>query len=279
MERLNIGEFARLSRLSPKALRLYDELGLLPPAPVDPDSGYRLYSIDQLDRARLVSSLRQIGVPLVQIAVMLDLPPESGAEHVSAFWAGVEADHAARRELARRLVERLQGTRSEMYEVATRQIPARSLLCLARHVDGEQGALDFGKEFVALLQARPLPRIAERAGAVFQIYHGAVNDDSDGPVEWCRPVPDDGAETLAARFPELVLRIEPAHEEAFVPLGRVELSAARWQVVSGSLHDWAVGHPERQPSDLGVRVTYLASPPPITADSRPDCDFAVPLRT
>jgi protein phosphatase len=38
---MSIGEFARRSRLSPKALRLYDELGLLPPARVDEDSGYR----------------------------------------------------------------------------------------------------------------------------------------------------------------------------------------------------------------------------------------------
>jgi DNA-binding transcriptional MerR regulator len=38
---MGIGEFARLSRLSPKALRLCDELGLLPPARVDLDSGYR----------------------------------------------------------------------------------------------------------------------------------------------------------------------------------------------------------------------------------------------
>ena len=64
---MSIGEFARLSRLSAKALRLYDELGLLPPARVDPDSGYRWYAAGQLDNARLVASLRQIGVPLAQI--------------------------------------------------------------------------------------------------------------------------------------------------------------------------------------------------------------------
>ena len=43
MELMSIGEFARLSRLSAKALRLYDELRLLPPARVDPDSGHRWY--------------------------------------------------------------------------------------------------------------------------------------------------------------------------------------------------------------------------------------------
>jgi protein phosphatase len=58
---MSIGEFARQSRLSQKALRLYDEPGLLPPARVDPGSGYSFYETDQLEQARLVATLRQIG--------------------------------------------------------------------------------------------------------------------------------------------------------------------------------------------------------------------------
>ena len=51
MSEMSIGEFARRSRLSPKALRLYDELGLLTPVRVDDNSGYRLYVADQLEQA------------------------------------------------------------------------------------------------------------------------------------------------------------------------------------------------------------------------------------
>src|SRR4051794_24786591 len=53
MDMVSIGEFSRLSRLSAKALRLYDELGLLVPAHVDAETGYRWYAITQLDHARL----------------------------------------------------------------------------------------------------------------------------------------------------------------------------------------------------------------------------------
>ena len=60
VDRMSIGEFARDSRLSAKALRLYDELGLLPPARVDEDSGYRLYEPGQLKQARLIAALRQL---------------------------------------------------------------------------------------------------------------------------------------------------------------------------------------------------------------------------
>ncbi len=97
---MSIGEFARLSRLSAKALRLYDEVRLLPPARVDPDSGYRWYAAGQLDNARLVASLRQIGVPLAQITVILSLEPEAAAAQVGAYWSGTEADLWVRRSSA-----------------------------------------------------------------------------------------------------------------------------------------------------------------------------------
>ncbi len=271
---VTIGEFARLTRLSPKALRLYDELGLLPPARVDPDSGYRLYEAGQLERARLVASLRQIGVPLTEIKPMLDMTPSEVAARLVALWAEVEADHTGRRELVSCLVDRLNGKRSVLYEVATREMPDRSLLCLKRHVDGQQGAWALGKEFIALMKERPLPSMDGRAGATFLIYHGEVNDDSDGPVEMCRPVPGDRAEELAARFPELTLRTEPAHEEAFVALGTAELTAAQWQLVSDALQDWEA-EKARQSANFDIRLTYIFPPPPLTPASRPDCDFAV----
>lgn len=99
---LSIGEFARLARLSPKALRLYDELGLLSPASVDPGSGYRWYDARQLEQAWLVASLRQLGTPLAQISVILRLAPEAAAGQVRLCWAAAEAEHADRRELAAR---------------------------------------------------------------------------------------------------------------------------------------------------------------------------------
>ncbi len=220
MDLMSIGEFARLSRLSAKALRLYDELGLLPPAQVDPDSGYRWYAAGQLDNARLVASLRQIGVPLAQIQLILSLEPEAAAAQVGAYWSGTEADHAARRDLAGYLVDRLTGKRNVMYEVAVRDIPARSLLCLLRHASTEQEVWDLGKEVIGMLKAQPVPvpRIEGVAGAAFLVYYGEVNQDSDGPVEFCWPVPQDLAGQLAASLPGLTLRTEPAHQEAYVHL-------------------------------------------------------------
>jgi serine/threonine protein phosphatase PrpC len=107
MELLSIGAFAKASRLSPKALRLYDELGLLRPTRVDPVTGYRSYAPEQLERARLVAWLRRLGMPLARIREVCELDAAAAAREVRAFWVRVEADTAARRDLAAFLVDQL----------------------------------------------------------------------------------------------------------------------------------------------------------------------------
>ena len=75
-----ISDFSKLSRVSAKALRYYDELGLLEPAQIDRFTGYRYYSIDQLPRLNrtLRVALKDLGLALEQIARLLDkeLPPD-----------------------------------------------------------------------------------------------------------------------------------------------------------------------------------------------------------
>ncbi|MFF7947160.1 MerR family transcriptional regulator [Streptomyces griseorubiginosus] len=107
MEWLTIGAFARACRLSPKALRLYDELELLRPARVDPHTGYRYYAPAQLEQARLVAWLRRLGMPLARIRTVCALPPAAAAAEIRAYWAEVEAQTAVRRDLAAFLVDEL----------------------------------------------------------------------------------------------------------------------------------------------------------------------------
>ena len=95
MELMTSGAFARASGLSRKALRLYDELGLLHPARVDPETLYRFYDPGQLEQARLVAWLRRLGMPLAVIRSVSGLPPAQAAEELAAYWAKVEAETAA----------------------------------------------------------------------------------------------------------------------------------------------------------------------------------------
>jgi hypothetical protein len=171
-----------------------------------------------------------------------------------------------------------QAPRSVMYEVATREMPERSLLCLKRNVD-EQGQWAFGKEFIAILRERPLPKIEGRQGAPFCIYWSHPSADGDGLIEWCTPVPAGEAHTLAEHYPELTLRTEPAHREAFVALP-AGYGAVHWQLAAESLDAWGQEQEHEHegerlaltPEDLGLRTTYLATGP-----SDPGIDLAVPF--
>lgn len=67
MQLMPIGRFSRLTGVGVKALRHYDELGLLAPAAVDDETGYRFYSPDQVDRAEAIRLLRRLDMPLDEI--------------------------------------------------------------------------------------------------------------------------------------------------------------------------------------------------------------------
>src|ERR1700722_7262482 len=74
MQRLTIGAFSRLTHLSIKTLRYYHEVGLLEPAVVDPDSGYRYYRPGQAHSAHLVKRFRDLGLPVADVKAVLAAP-------------------------------------------------------------------------------------------------------------------------------------------------------------------------------------------------------------
>ncbi|MEU4473398.1 MerR family transcriptional regulator [Micromonospora sp. NPDC023888] len=67
-----IGDFARLGRVSVRMLRHYDSIGLLRPAAVDRHTGYRFYRADQLRRLNRVIALKELGLTLEQVRVIVD---------------------------------------------------------------------------------------------------------------------------------------------------------------------------------------------------------------
>ena len=208
--------------------------------------------------------LRQLQLPLAAVKELLACDPADAATRIAEHWRDAEAAHDARRELADYLVSRLSGKRPVMYEVATREMPERSLLCLKRNVD-EQGQWAFGKEFIAILRERPLPKIEGREGAAFCIQWGWVSADSDGPVEWCKPVPQAEAHALAEHYPELTLRTEPAHREAFVALPAGPGGNQRCTGSSLSSHC----RPGCRSRSRSTRVSVLPSRPKTSACASP----------
>lgn len=181
---LSIGEFAAASRLSQRALRLYGENGLLPPAWVDPDSGYRYYRLEQLREATLIGLLRRSGMPLAEIRSFLRDPT---TRQIDEYGHRIAAELDDRLQVLRQLKRVLE--EETMYEVHEKQTTERPYVSRSRRVRvGELERYIFAT-FAELGEAEGAPP--------FVLYHGAVNDEEDGPVEVCVPK-SDGDQSLPA---------------------------------------------------------------------------------
>ena len=84
MQRLTIGAFSRLTHLSIKTLRYYHEVGLLEPAVIDPDSGYRYYRPGQAHSAHLVRRFRDLGLPVADVKAVLAAPDLTARDAILA---------------------------------------------------------------------------------------------------------------------------------------------------------------------------------------------------
>jgi DNA-binding transcriptional MerR regulator len=185
---LAIGAFANAAQLSLKALRLYAQLGILPPSYVHPDSGYRYYHADQLQRARLIRMLRQIDMPLATIRRVLAASPSEAQQLVIEHCATLEQ----RAEQARRSIHDLMSfIRKEAptmaLEVTVRTVAPQPIVSITKRVKVErlgQHIRDSLKALYALVEAQG----GKPAGAPLGIFHGPVNHEDDGPIEVCLPV-------------------------------------------------------------------------------------------
>jgi DNA-binding transcriptional MerR regulator len=215
---MSIGVFARRSRLSMKALRLYDRRGFLTPADVDPDTGYRRYRESQLGTARLIVMLRRLNMPLARVAEVVSAPAPVAAELVTAYWAEEERRVASQRELMSHIKSRLLGQegRLPLPAVQERDVVEQLVISERRHVPVEKLPAWIGQAMMRL--AKAARRYGGAVGAPFVVYYGEVNEDSDGPAEACVPI-DPASDD--SRDPSM--RHEPAHREAYLRLRKAQV--------------------------------------------------------
>lgn len=271
---MTIGEFATRTRLSPKALRIYADLGLVVPAEVDPASGYRRYQESQLERARLVALLRRLDMPLADIADVIDRDPAAAADAVTRWWEREEVVLTERRALIVYIQSRLKGEgEPPMREVSTRAIPERKVASVSRHVTIAEAEAFFAETFPRLRAlSSGLPGIE---GVPYVVYYGEVTQDSDGPVELCRPVASDTPEGPVAGSPDIQVRVEPAHDEAYVRLSVAEMSWPAMLPFADALERWGRDH-DRRPS-APLRQVLFADLRTAAPDTLA-CDLTVPLK-
>jgi DNA-binding transcriptional MerR regulator len=266
---VTIGEFGRLARLSARALRLYEARGLLVPAVVDPRSGYRFYRLDQLDRARRIALLREAGMPLAEITHLVDLGGEESTEAVQRWWRGVETRHRVRRALLPYLLTALSGRRPTMYDVHTREVAEQKVLTVQRRLTVTE--IDaFLRGALTRLRQHLSDSGATVSGAELAIFHGPIDDHSDGPLEVC--VPFTGPVEPAG---ELVVRLEPAHQEAYVTVPRKSFDYPQVLEAYDAVGAWLVDR--HAVCTASCREVYLRDPATAGPDD-PVADVAFPYR-
>jgi DNA polymerase III subunit beta len=121
-EMLSIGQFAQAAGLSSRALRIYDEVGLLVPATVDAHTGYRWYLPSQLRQAALIRAGRAAGMPLADVGALLAEDPARAHERIDRHWHTLARAHGA----VRAVIDQLHGLvdGDEMTEVDRMDVQA-----------------------------------------------------------------------------------------------------------------------------------------------------------
>lgn len=219
--RLSIGDFAKMTHLSVKALRRYHDMDLLRPAVVDHVNGYRYYEPRQVATGQVIRRFRDLGMPLQAIKDVLHAPDAAiRSELISAHLRRMEQTvEATQRSVAslRALLERPVASTAVEY----RSVPATPAVAITEPV--AMGDIEaWWKETFADLHAQIVAAKAERNGPDGALYPSAFFEDEIGEVVAYVPVtgqPDVSGRASVVEIPAAELAVT-VHHGSFSDLDR-----------------------------------------------------------
>jgi DNA-binding transcriptional MerR regulator len=186
---IRIGSFARIAQVSTRTLRLYDKLGLLRPALVDPTTDYRYYSIDQLPRLNRILALKDLGFSLDQIAEVLraDLSAEQLRGMLTMKRAEVERRLAEEQAKLDRIAARLRQIEQESalseYEVVVKRVEPQWVAAVAGRIPDYITSEPIFIRLYAELDAFLAQRGLRAAGPRMALFHDLDTRDHSIAVQ------------------------------------------------------------------------------------------------
>ena len=198
-----VGEFSQLAQVSKRLLRYYDEIGLLKPIRIDPTTGYRYYSAEQLPRLNRILALKELGLSLDQIQRLLSDNVSTDEMQGMLLLKKAEIEQQLRSELQRirnieaRLLSIRNAETSKPLDVVIKQIPIQPVLSLRTMVESFQVGL------AILGQIRTA--LPEKGGLCFIICHDDDFLDRDMDLEMGRMV-ETSAPVAVTLYDDLQLR-------------------------------------------------------------------------
>lgn len=191
--RLSIGEFSRLTWLSPKALRLYERRSLLRPDLVDEYTGYRYYRATQAERARTIALLRRAGMPLERIGMILDVPDSERRTVLDTYRRETIQAHERALALLDGLADGLAGPphsgAQTSLKVSTREVEAQRYISHSVRTTAPDLPSHIERTAERLLNRKGV--VIDESMPLVVAYHGEVSWESDGPIEVRVPVTEE----------------------------------------------------------------------------------------
>jgi DNA-binding transcriptional MerR regulator/effector-binding domain-containing protein len=192
MQRLTIGAFSRLTHLSIKTLRYYHEVGLLEPAVVDPDSGYRYYRPGQAQSAQLVRLFRDLGLPVADVKGVLAAPDLTSRDAILASHLDRMRDQLRQTEAAVDSLRRMLEHGSAPVAIEERMLEGGATISVAADVLRKDVAA-WWLDALAGLRATALAAGLEQNGPVGGIYDDELFTQDAGHARVYLPVRDSPA--------------------------------------------------------------------------------------
>lgn len=191
-----IGMFSRINRVTTKALRHYDEIGLLKPEQVDPETGYRYYTNAQLPRLHRILALKQLGLTLDTIARVIEDP---GAIEACLQLKARELEETVQTESRRlrevsALLRQLQGESAMKYTVRIKELPEVIAASMRTIVPGYDTFFDIVPKMGD--EMRRQGAVCREPAYCFTIYHDGEYKEQDIDVEVCEAVVRPCADSL-----------------------------------------------------------------------------------
>lgn len=181
-----IGEFSKLTQVSARMLRYYDETGLLKPAVIDSWTGYRMYSAEQIPVLNKIIYLRDSGFQRAEIAYALKQDNGTSImEQLDHKRLEIEADiqqlQAKLKKIDTAKTELLRGQSEIHYNISIKSIPRYFVLSLRRIVSDYYAEGDLWKELSEFVVQNKI----EVSSNTFSLYHDEDYRESDVDIELC----------------------------------------------------------------------------------------------
>lgn len=266
MAMLSIGDFSRMTYLSVKALRHYHDVGVLEPASIDPDTGYRFYLPSQVGLAQMIRRLRDLGMPLDEVRTIVSAPDSSTRdEALVAHLRRMEAQLAETQQTVSSLRTLLQEP-SDTLAVTRRVIVATDALGITEHVRGEDAVAWWMDSFSLLHKALHAVGV-ERHGPDGALFPAEFFEEEEGVVTVFVPAAVTGDVTLPARAQSLVVPAITAavavHDGPFGDLDRTYGALGTWVLERAAGADGPIREyylPTGDPDDLLAHTTEVCWP-------------------